>query len=67
MDAGVVLGDDADVVLDDAFAEVLPALMGFGVIGGFSGREDVGGGEVGSEIRLNRRPTHEFRDSEEFQ
>ena len=72
LDARVVFGDDADVVFDDAFAEVLPALVGFGVGGvgggGGGGRvEDVGGAEVGAEFLGDDGPAHEFGDGEEFE
>ena len=73
LDARVVFGDDADVVLDDAFAEVLPAVVGL-VVGGEGGRggrgggvEDVGGAEVGAEFRGDDGPAHEFGDGEEFE
>lgn len=67
LDAGVVFGDDADVVFDDALAEVLPALMGFGVGVGGGGVEDVGGAEVGAEFLGHDGPAHEFGDGEEFE
>lgn len=67
LDASVVLGDDADVVFDDALAEVLPALVGLGVGVGGGGVEDVGGAEVGAEFLGHDGPAHEFGDGEEFE
>ena len=69
MDAGVVFGDDADVVLDDTLAEVAPAGVGFGIVGGNGGRggEDIGGAEVRAEFLRHDRPAHEFGDGEEFE
>lgn len=80
-DAGVVFGDDADVVLDDAFAEVLVAGVGFGVVfevvggggggggGGVGGGggEDVRGAEVGTVGFGDDGPAHEFGDGELFE
>ena len=51
LDAGVIFRDDADVVLDDALAQVLPTGVGFGVVRVVvgCGGEDVRGAEVGAE------------------
>ena len=71
LDARVVFGNDADVVLDDAFAQILPAGVGFGVEGGGSvrgrGREDVGAAEVGAEAFRDDGPSHEFGNGEQFE
>ena len=68
-DTGVVFGDDTDIVLDDAFAEVEVAGVGFGVVDGvcLRGGEDVGGAKVGAEFLRDDGPAHEFGDREEFQ
>lgn len=68
LDARVVLGDDPDVVLDDALAEILPARMGFGVRGGDRGcGEDVRVAKVAAEVFGNDRPPHEFGNGKELQ
>ena len=66
-DTGVIFGDDADIVLDDAFAEVEVAGMGFGVFGRGHVGEDVGGAEVGAKFLGDNGPAHEFGDGEEFE
>ena len=68
LDARVVLGDDADVVLDDALAQVLPPLKGlvFVVILCLV-VEDVGAGQVGPEHAGDLGPPHELVDCEELQ
>ena len=53
-------------MLDNALAEVLPALVGFGVGFGGGGVEDVGGAEVGPKFLGDDGPAHQFRDGEEF-
>ena len=70
LDAGVVFGHDADVVFDDAFAEVLPAEVGFGVFvsrGRGRGGEDVGGAEMGAEALGDDGPAHQLGDGEGFE
>ncbi len=67
LDARVVLGHDADVVFDDALAEILPACLGLGVFGVFGGGEDVGGAEVGAEAVGDDGPAHDFGDGEGFE
>lgn len=62
LDPRVVFGDDTDVVFDDALAEVLPALVGFGVGVGRGDVEDVGGAEVGAEFLGDDGPAHQFGD-----
>lgn len=67
LDAGVVFRNDANVVFDDALAEVLPTGVGFRIFlvrGRGRGGEDVGGAEVGAEAFGDDRPAHEFRDGE---
>ena len=67
LDASVVFRDDTDVVLDDALAEVHVAGVGFGVLGGGGGVEDVGGAEVRAVSLVDHGPAHEFGYSEEFE
>lgn len=67
VDAGVVFGDNTDIVLDDALAEVQPALMCLGVAGLIGCVKDVGGAEVGTVVLRDMRPTHELRDGEEVE
>lgn len=52
-------------MLDDALAEIHVAVVGFGIIGGGRGVEDVGGAEVRAVFLGDDGPTHEFRDGEE--
>lgn len=65
--AGVVFRNDADVVFDDALAEVLPARVSFRIFlvrGRGGGGEDVGGAEVVAEALGDDGPAHEFGDGE---
>ncbi|KAI7052585.1 PCI-domain-containing protein [Hortaea werneckii] len=66
-DARVVFGDDADVVLDDALAEVEPALVALGFLRVGLRGEDVGAGQLGPEVGRDRWPAHELRYGEEFE
>ncbi len=66
MDAGVVFGNDADIVFDDSLAEVFPTLMGFLVWSG-RGREDIGGEKVGAEDFGDFRPAHDLVDGKKFE
>ena len=64
MNPGVIFRHDADVVLDDAFSEILPAGLSFGVVFVGDGGEDVGGAEVVAEAVGDDGPAHEFGDGE---
>lgn len=66
-DAGVVFGNDADIVLDDALAQIEEAGVGLGVFGRGCVGEDVGGAEVGAKFLGDDGPTHEFGDCEKFE
>lgn len=60
-DAGVVFGDNADIVLDDPLAQVLPSLVGFGVRGGAKlGVKDVRLAEMRSVELLDVGPSHKL-------
>ena len=70
LDASVVFRNDADVVLNDPLAEILPAGVGFWVFlvrGCRRGGEDVGVEQVGAEELGNDGPAHEFGDREGFE
>jgi hypothetical protein len=61
LDSSVVFGYDANVMLDHAFAEVLPTLDGFGVSGLVGlGVKDVGVAEARSVAFGDHWPTHEL-------
>ena len=66
LDARVVFGHNADVVLDHALAKILPALVGL-VVAACAGRgvENVGAAEVRAELFRYHGPAHEFIDREE--
>jgi hypothetical protein len=65
-DAGVVLCDDADVVFNDALAQVLPPVVGLGIGRlAWGGVEDISGEQMRSEYAGDFRPAHELVDSEE--
>lgn len=68
LDTGIVFCDNTDVVLDDALAKVLPALVGF-LVGGLArgGIEDIGAAEMGAKELRYFRPAHEFVNGEEFE
>lgn len=71
-DPRVVAGHHADVVLDDALAQVLPPRVRFRVLGGVfaaagGGGEDVRGAEVAAVGRGDDGPAHEFGDGELFE
>lgn len=54
-------------MLDDALAEIHVAGVGFGIIGGGGGVEDVGGAKVRAVLLGDDGPAHEFRDGEELE
>jgi hypothetical protein len=65
-DTRVVLGNDADIVLDDALAQVFPALKGLCVLGGVGfDVEDVGGAKIGGVVGGEIGPVHNFGGGEE--
>ena len=66
MDSSVVFGYYADVVLDDALAEILPAGLSFGVVLVGFGGEDIGGAEVRAETLGDDGPAHELGNGEGF-
>ncbi len=69
LDARVVLGDDAHVVLDDALAQVLPPLEGLVLVVVVVGLvvEDVGARQVGPEHARHLGPAHELVNGEELE
>ena len=68
LNARVVLGHHAHIVLNDSLAQVLPSLMRLGIAGLAELLiKDVGGAEVFAELLLNYWPSHELRNGEELQ
>jgi hypothetical protein len=68
-DASVVLGNDADIVLDNPLTQILPSLMSLFILlvsrsSGSSRSKDVRLAEVWAEAFSNHRPTHELRNGE---
>ena len=66
LDSCVILGDDADIVLNDSLSKILPAGVSFRVVLVWGGGEDVGGAEVTAEALGDDGPAHEFRDGKGF-
>lgn len=66
LDARVVLGNDADVVLDDTLPEILPSLVGLLIrrLAGL-GVEDIGAGKVRTKFLSNLGPSHQLVDGEQ--
>ena len=66
LDARIVFGHHADVVLDHSLAEVLPALVGL-VVAACAGLgvKDVGAAEVRAELLCYHGPAHQFVDGKE--
>lgn len=65
-DASIVFSDDADIVLDDPFAEIEVTSVGFGIFGRGGVGENVGSAEMRAEFFGDDGPAHEFGDGEEF-
>ena len=60
LDACIILGNDTDVVLNDALAEILPSLKSLGILSIFVVAEDVVRGEVRCELFGDDRPSHQL-------
>lgn len=68
MDAGVILGDNADIVLDNTLAEIFPSLVGLLVCRlTLLGIKDIGVAEVGTKYSRDLRPSHKLVDGEQLQ
>jgi hypothetical protein len=68
LDAGVVFGDDSDIVLDDALAEILPSLVSFLICRlTRSNIEDICAAEMRTEELRDFWPSHEFVNGEELE
>ena len=68
LDAGVVFGDNSDIVLNDTLAEILPSLVGLLICGlTRSNIEDIGAAEMRTKELRNFWPSHEFVDGEELE
>ena len=68
LDAGVILGHDAHVVLDDSLSQILPSLVSL-LVGrlAFFGVEDVGAAEMGAKLLGHLGPAHKLVNGEEFE